>query len=247
MSRALDSGDLDEAAKVLERLKDEDALSVETRGMELDYLLRRGALREARTLADQLVQLFPSSPRIQYLAGQLSYRTKDYRLAAERFRESYRTRPHWRSSLYLAKSLTQLGEFDEAERLFQSLLPEHLECYRDIAWLHERKKDYGRALAAIEAYLQHFPQDEWAAAQRMRLQACTMDPADLVNETQQLFEFGEQLDEAIVPQYLEALFRLGRISEVREFISERRAQFTPQVAVGAGWICYRCQAHDLAF
>jgi tetratricopeptide (TPR) repeat protein len=243
---ALDTGDLQQAALLLERLKQEDPLSVETRGMELDYLLRSRRLPEAKTVADQLVQLYPKSPRIHYLAGQVAYQQKEYQLAAERFRESYHIRDHWRSSLWLAKSLTQLGELDEAASLFESLLPEHAECYRDLAWLYERREQYDRALAAIESYLHDHPENEWAKAQRLRLKARTMDPSVLISETRDLLEFGEEPAESVVPQYLEALFRTGQMAEVRQFIAQRRSAFNPQLATGTGWICYRYQAYDLA-
>lgn len=247
MSAAMGAGDLSQAALILERLKEEDPLSVETRGMELEYLLRTGRLREARVVADQLLQTFPASPRIHYLAGQVAYRLKDYKEAAERFRESNRIRHHWRSSMLLAKSLTQLALFDEAASIYESLLPDHPECYTDLGWLYERREDYGRALAAIETCLKHDPDNQWAQAQRLRLRARVMDPAELVRETDQLLEFGEELAEAIVPQYVEALFRTGRPAELRNFISQRRATLRPQLAAATAWVCYRYQAYDLAF
>lgn len=245
--RALGSGDLTEACVLLERLREEDPLSVETRGMELDYLLRAGRLREATTLAEQLLKHFPGSPRILYLAGQAAYRVKNYRLAAEHFRESHRTYANWRSLLSLAKSLTQLGELDQAAPLFESLVSEHSVCYLDLAWLYERREDYAKALAAVEAYLKDYPNNERAKSQRLRLQARNLEPEELVRETKELLEFGEEIAEALVPQYLEALFRTGQGPQVRAFIGQRGRSLSVPLAASAGWVCYRYQAYDLAF
>lgn len=246
MSSALNRGDMTQAAQLLECLREEDPLSVETRGMELEYLMRNSRLPEAQTLANQLVESFPRSPRIHYLAGQVAYRLKDYKTAVERFRESHRVNPQWRSALFLAKSATQRGELDAAASIFESLLPEHTECYRDLAWLYERREDLGRALTAIETYLLDHPEDEWAKSQRMRLRARVMDPEELISDTHKLLEFGEELPESVLTQYVEALFRTGKAAEVRQFVAERRPNLSPQAATGAGWICYRYQAYDLA-
>jgi tetratricopeptide (TPR) repeat protein len=243
---ALWSGDLEQAALLLRRLQEEDPLSLETRGLELDFLLRSGRLAEAGALANQLLQLFSASPRIHYLAGHAAYRAKDYRAAAQRYRESHRIRPHWRSALALARSLTQLGELDEAAMIYEPLLPEHPECYRDMAWLYERRGEDERALAAIETYLKHHPHNAWAETQRHRLRARTMDPQLLVDETEGLLAFGEELPEAVLPEYLEALFRTGRMGEARRMVFERREVFSVRTAVSAGWVCYRYQAYDLA-
>jgi tetratricopeptide (TPR) repeat protein len=247
LAGALSRGDLRQAKLLLERLQEEDALSVETRGMELEYLIRSRRLQEAQVLGDQLRQWFPASPRIQFLAGQVAYQSRDYRAAAERYRESFRIRPHWRSSLALAKTLTQLGEFDEAARILESLLPDHPECHRDLAWLHERRGDIQRALDAIGAYLNARPDDQWAKTQQVRLRARVMAPEELVSEAREMMEFGEELTESVMPEYMEALFRTGRPDEVRQYIAQHRSSMSPQVVARAGWTCYRYQAYDLAW
>jgi tetratricopeptide (TPR) repeat protein len=246
MLSALKKGDLSEAALLLERLQQEDPLSVSTRGLELEYLLRCERLREASSLAEQLLRLFPSSPRIHYLAGRVAYRRKEYRQATECFRESLRIRPGWQSSWYLAKALTQLAEFDEAALLLEALLPDHPECYQDLAWLCERQEKPEAALAALENYLRAFPQSEWAKAQQVRLRARIMDPQELVNETRSVMEFGEELAESLVPQFLEALFRTGQLAQARQFLAERGRSLSTQGAASSGWTCYRYQAFDLA-
>ncbi len=247
LSQALGKGDSDEAALVLERLKEEDPLSVETRGLELEYLLRSERLQEAVTLADGLVKLFPRSPRIMYLAGRVAYRSKQYAAAEERLRESHCIYPHWRSVWLLGKTLTQQGKLDEAHTILESLLPEHAECYLDMAWLWERKQEYGRALDAVESYLREHPNNAWAQSQRVRLRARALDPQQLVEEADALLGLGEELPESVLPQYCEALFRTGQRAEVQQLIGERRRGLGVRLATSIGWTCYRFQAYDLAF
>ena len=82
IAAALAARDLDRAEEALVRLKEEDPLALETRGLELELLLRRGRLAESTALASQLLQLFPGSARVQLLAGELAGAKKDYAAAA---------------------------------------------------------------------------------------------------------------------------------------------------------------------
>jgi len=115
--KALSRGERDEAAVLLERLREEDPLSVETRGFELKLLLRGDKLQETERLAGQLVEQFPSSPRIPYLAGRFAYRRRDYHRDEERRTESHRLCANTYCRRFLGKTLTQLGRFDEAESI----------------------------------------------------------------------------------------------------------------------------------
>ena len=245
--RVLARGDLQQAALILERLKEEDPLSLETRGLELDYLLRGGRLPEARVLAEQLVRLFPGSPRIQFLAGQVAYRLRQWTEAAECFGESHRLYPSWRTNWWLAKALTQSGVLEQAATMLEALVVEHPYCGRDLAWSYERKEEYQRALAAIETYLEFYPEDELARTQRVRLRARLMDEEELIEETEGMLEFGEDVSDLVVPQYLDALFRTGRRSEVQQFLAQRAAGFETRLATSSAWVCYHNQAYDLAF
>ena len=93
-----------DAGSVLERLKQTDPLSLETRGFELELLLKSGKLTEAEIVATQLTQLFPGSGRTHYLAAQVHYKRKAYAHAERHFRESERIHPHVAVSRYLGKT-----------------------------------------------------------------------------------------------------------------------------------------------
>src|SRR5262245_30780148 len=107
VAQKLASGEVAEAETVLERLEQEDPLGEETRAFRLELLSRTNRIAEALVLARQLVELFPASARIHYLAGRLAYGQRDYTAALRSFRESDRLAPHWRHRLAVGKTLTQ--------------------------------------------------------------------------------------------------------------------------------------------
>src|SRR3990172_950070 len=120
LRQALNLGQFNEAEEILARLKREDPVSRETRGFELEFYLTANRLAEAGDLARQLCNLFPDSGRIFFLAGKVAYRQKQYPEAISRFRESQRNYPHWQTQQWLGKTLTQTGQFEEAESLLLS-------------------------------------------------------------------------------------------------------------------------------
>lgn len=247
LRRTLALGNLEEAEAVLAQLKSEDPLSVETRGAELELLLRSRRLGEAERLARQLVESFPASPRILYLAAEAAYRRRDYAAAERWARESDRLHPHWRARRLLGQTLTQIGHLDEAEAVLTSLLGEHPVCHRDLAWLYERKGEVARALKCVEAYRRDRPEDAALSAQRQRLRARQLDADELLDEIEGLVALGEDVPAALVPEYAEALLRGGRVTEVRRFVGTRSGSIDSTVRTRLAWVCYRHQAHDLAF
>ena len=134
MRRALSGGSLKDAEDILIRLKSEDPLSQETRGLELELLLDSNRLIEASALAGQLSRLFPQSGRIAFLAGKVAYRLRNYKESELHFRESNRIYPHWRNQHWLGKTLTQLGRFDQAEALLLEVCGRTDAALLDLAW-----------------------------------------------------------------------------------------------------------------
>ncbi|MBI4584797.1 MAG: tetratricopeptide repeat protein [Planctomycetes bacterium] len=244
--QALGKRDLDGAKAILERLKTEEPLALETRGLELEYLIRSDSLAEAKGLAGQLLELHPGSARVQYLAGLLAYRQKDYAAAERHLRESHRLFPHSKNYRLLGKTLTQQRKFEEAEGILQSLAPGNPWCQLDLAWLYERKEDWARALSCIEAFLKVEPDDKFAKSQLLRLKARLLEPEELLEEVSSLTGLGEEVPEDLLPQYVEALLKRGESTAVRDFIQKRQAGWSARAARSVGWICYRLQAYDLA-
>ena len=235
-----------EAARILDRLKEEDPLSLETRGLELELLVFSGRHDEAGPLAGQLLELFPGSARLHYLAGQLAYRGRDYATADRHFRESLHLHPHWRTRHLLGRTLTQAGRLDEAESVLLDLVAQHEECLRDLAWLYERKGNDTRALQTLEAYLDKRPRDAAALGQRLRLRARLMEPRELLEDVDTLLELGEEVPAEVLPVWFDALLRVGEGRRARQFVRRRKGDLDARVATGIGWICYRLQAYDLA-
>jgi tetratricopeptide (TPR) repeat protein len=246
MRRALSEGRLQDAEEILLRLKQEDPLSQETRGFELELCLNANRLAEARVLAPQLCRLFPESARISLLAGKVAYRLKDYREAESCFRESYRLYPHWRTHWWLGKTLTQSGDFEEAESLLVSVKDRNDAVLLDLAWLFERRGDLDAALKTYEEFLSIRPDHSYASQQRLRIRAGIAEPESLIEEIGALEELGEDIPPALYPAYVQKLFETGNTNEARSRVMARMGELDAKTGSKVGWVCYRARAYDLA-
>jgi tetratricopeptide (TPR) repeat protein len=238
--------ELEEAERLLTALKEEDPLSVETRGLELEYLIGCKRFDEAVRLADQLVRLFPSSARIHYLIGRLAYAQKRYANAETAFRESDRIFPQWFTQLFLGKTLTQKGDFEEAESILRRIVSHNVSVRRDLSWLYERQGDVRRALQEMEAVLIERPNDEFAKAQCRRLRTMCLDPNAIVTELDGWQDLGEPVGEDLLPQYVDSLLRTGRGDQARQIVQQQVLGASTHIVTRTAWICYRLQAYDLA-
>ena len=246
MRRALGDGRLPEAEDILARLKQEDPLSPETRGFELEISLNSGRLAEANTLARQLSRLFPQSGRIVFLAGKVAYRLKDYREAESHFRESYGIYPHWRTRYWLGKTLTQSGRLDEAESLLLEARERMPNALLDLAWLYERRNDLDAALKAYDDFLAGHPDHAFALEQRLRIKARMLHPESLIEEVGALEELGEEVPQSLFPEYVQQLFDTGKTVAARERVLEKAPTLNAKTGSPVAWICYRAKAYDLA-
>ena len=235
-----------EAEEILSRLKKEDPLSVETRGAELELYVEIGKSAEAAELAEQLCRTFPGSARILFLAGKLAYRQKRYNAAEPLFRESLRIHPSSQTQYWLGKTLTQSGQFSEAESLLMEVRKENPWSLLALAWLHERRNDLESALRFYDEFLALHPEDTAASERRLRLKARTLDPEALIEEVKTLSDFGEPVPRALFPELIQSLFETGRTPQAREEISARASSLESGDAVQIAWICYRNHAYDLA-
>ncbi len=246
LRRALRERRIEEYEDILTRLREEDPLSVETRGLELECLVSARSQEAAAKLADQLVTLFPDSARIQYLAGRAAYLAKQYPLAATRFTESQGLHPSWLTRQWLGKTHTQSGAFDKAEALLLPLLEDHPWVARDLAWLYERMDRPQEALRYLDQFLKAYPDDELARTQQLRLSSRVLSPAELVDEVETL----EALDETVPPQvfatYIERLLETGQGGQARQIVEQRLANLDIPTTRQLAWNCYRRQAFDLA-
>lgn len=245
-TQALYEGRLDAAEDLVQRLEDEDPLSVSTRGLRLELLLRAGRVDEAEPLARQLLELFPGSARVHWLAARLASERRDWAAAERHARESDALHPHWRSRHLLGRALVSLGRFEEGEAVLRSLLPERVVVHRDLAWLFERRGQHAQAVSELERLLAAYPDDESARAQKLRLEARLVAPAELVDEVEELMELGEDVAPELVPEYVRTLLETGAGARARAFVGEHAAEWSPLVAAKCAWNAYRLQAWDLA-
>ena len=246
MRAALSGGRLSEASDILALLKREDPLGRETRGFELEYLLAADRLADAESLAPQLCQLFPDSGRIWLLAGRLAYRQKRYEDAENCFRESNRVYASDHAQHWLGKTLTQTGDWDQAESLLNSVRHRYDSALMDLAWLHERKGDIDAAIAAYDAYLAMHPEHAFASEQRVRLKARGLEPGTLIEEVERLSEFGEEIPDSLYAEYIEKLLETGQGQRVREEVRARLGSVNAKLGSKIAWSCYRAQLFDLA-
>jgi tetratricopeptide (TPR) repeat protein len=246
LRQALNQNHADEAAEILDRLKKEDPLSLETRGFELEFYLKSNRLSEAESLARQLCHLFPQSARIFLLAGKVAYRQKRYLEAEARFRESHRIFPHWRTAHWLGKTLTQSGKLEEAEPLLLGVVEHSGNARLDLAWLYERRNDFDGALKQYDAFLEHNPAHTFAIEQQKRLKAKILDPEALIEEVDALAEWGEQIPDALFSELVEKLFQTGDSLRARAEITARLGKFDTRLGVRVAWVCHKYQAYDLA-
>lgn len=243
---ALAENDLESAEALLTQLEEEDPVSVDSRGLRLEYLQQAGRLDEAGVLADQLRTLFPGSARIHFLAGRTAYRRRQYVDAVRSFREAGELRPRWAASRWLGKALSQLGHLDEAEAILLGLLPAHPVVHGDLAWVYERRGDNERALEAVEAHLRHFPDDEFHAAQRLKLKGVALSAEELDAEVDDLEDLGEEVPPEIVPTYVRRLLETGRGADARRFVEARRDELPPATLLSVAWAAHKLSAFDLA-
>jgi tetratricopeptide (TPR) repeat protein len=246
MWRALAEGRLQDAEDILSRLKQEDPLSQETRGFELELCLNSNRLMEAGVLARQLCRLFPESARIVFLAGKVAYRLKDYKEAEVCFRESCRLFPSWRTQWWLGKTLTQSGIFEEAESLLLSVRERNDKVLLDLAWLYERRNDLPAALKSYEDFLAIHPGNSFATEQLTRVKANIVEPDSLIEELGTLSELGEAIPLTLFPAYIQRLFETGNTIEAREKVIAKVGEFDAKTGSQVAWVCYRAQAYDLA-
>ncbi len=247
LATALRHGRWDEAETILARLDQDDPLAVETRGGHLELLLKTRRLEEAEALAERLIAEHPRSPRILYLAGRVAYAQRAYELAAERLRESLRAGDHWSVRRWLGKTLTQLGELDEAETYLAPLVDEHPAVGRDLAWLCERRGDLERALVALDQLLRRLPDDELAAVQRERLIARQLPAEKLANEVETLAELGEEVSGQLLAEHLERLAGQGQLRRLREQLRQHLASMSDIDVRRVAWACHHAKIPDLAF
>ncbi len=246
LRKALRHGNLGDAEQILARLKKEDPLSLETRGLELEFYLNANRLQEASILAKQLCHLFPDSGRLLFLAGKVGYRLKQYSEAESCFRESQRVFPHWQTLHWLGKTLTQTGEYDEAEALLLRAQEHTSFALLDLAWLYERKNDLEAALRKCEAFLVDHLNHAYATEQRMRIRAKMLEPDALIEEVDTLKELGEKVSDALFPEYVGRLFATGQSPRARDEVLRRMESLGTNPGVQLAWICYRAMAYDLA-
>ncbi len=240
-------GDWSAAEEGITELKKSDPLSLDTRGLELDYLIAVDRHEDAESLARQLINLFPASSRIHLLAGKLAYKQKNYVSALPFFEESYRLYPNRYTERYIGKTLTQAGDFSRAEPILVRLASSQAIVLKDLAWLYERKNQFSKAQEAIRRYLKYNPRDEYAKSKLQQLQAHALPADQVIDEVQTLTDFDEEIPVGLLTEYTKVMLEKGRGGELRSWMQPQIPDMKNKDALQAGWVCHKLKAYDLAF
>lgn len=246
LARALRERRTQDAHHLLDQLRNQDPLAIETRGSELELSLLEGRLDEADKLARQLLEQFPASARVHLLAGQLAYRRRAYTLAAELFTESDRLSPHLATRHWLGKALTQAGKLNEAEAILVPLAEEYLSARTDLAWLYERMERLDSAIEILQDVLRDNPANVWVEEQIQRLRARTLPPDRVQEELESLIEHGERVPQALLPEYLDSLLAQAQVDRARALVAESESTLPTRTLTRMAWVCHRRLAPELA-
>ncbi len=245
LKSALGQRDWPLAQSALLQLQQVEPLSIQTRGFELELLIKQKHWQQARPLLEQLLVLFPQSPRIHFLAGHFHYHLQNYAKAIIEFRESHQYHPHWKTQRWIGKSLTQIGELDEAESVLLSVKNYSVLVLLDLAWLHERRQKPKIAMPFVADYLRIYPDDSYAQAQHLRLSSHVAEPQILIDDVEALLALDEAVPDEVLPQYIAGLLEGGKSGKVRQFIQQHQSKFSQSLRTELGWICHKNQAYDL--
>jgi len=235
---------LDQAEEIIHAIQKHDPLSAQTKGMELELLVKAERWAEASRLCEQLMKLYPDSSRIMFLAGKLAYRLKDYPTSAEHFRESHRLYAHWRSQYWLGKALTQKGDFEEALLMLEAVKDRAAYVLPDLAWLFERMGEIQQAVSVLEQYLSDH-EDSRAQTQLTRLRAKQMSPDQLGEEFATMMEFEDAVPDTLVTEFLANLLKTGQVVEARRYLDQHPTH-PPNISMQIAWQCYHYQQYDVA-
>ncbi|MGH8476932.1 MAG: tetratricopeptide repeat protein [Methylococcales bacterium] len=246
LKQSLRNRQLYESENLINQLKIEDPVSLETRGLDLEFLIAKEDWPEARKLAQQLQRLYPESARIHFLSGRLHYRHKQYDRAFYFFEESNRLHPHWITQRWIGKTCTQQGKFEHAESWLLAVSDGHSGVNLDLAWLYERSGQPFRALFHVQSYLEKHPHEAFAQQQEIRLKAQTVQPETLSDDIDVLLELDEDPPLAMLPVYLNHLLESGKTQSARDFLKKFRVRLDCNTTASLAWVCYKLKAYDLA-
>jgi tetratricopeptide (TPR) repeat protein len=243
--QALRNGQLNDAECLLAKLREGEPFSVATRGFELELLIKTRKLGDALRLSEECQRLFPQSSRILLLCGQVYFYRKNYARAITCFRESFALSSKPVIQLWLGRAFLNSGRLAEAEPILNSMLERHPWVHRELAWLHEREKDYASAIRSYEEFLKHYPGDTKGKESLIRLKAMDLPPAHLLEEIELQLAMGTKPPVQLFPIYVERLLELGEGKKARAFLSQ--VELPASQVTGLAWACHRKQAHDLTF
>lgn len=235
-----------EAEAILERAQLEQACSPETRILELELLLARGALEQAEAKAQVCLTLSPDCPQSWFLAGKVAYRQRHYAQAREAFEESLRLKDSDHTALWLGKTLTQTRDFVQARAWLQRAIRTQTYAFQDLAWLHLVEERFEEALKTYEQALKFQPDSDFIRQKIVQIKARLQSPQDFLEEAQGSEEVGEKVPEHLLKRYLESLIVTGDLDQVRRILKERVDTLQNATRKELAWLFWNHKLPDMA-
>jgi len=123
-------------------------------------LVEDGRVAEAITIYRRLANQTGGEPEVLNALGLLYYQHKDYKQAADAFRQSYEKRPTDQSRFYLATSLEALEKESEAAGLYRQIKPDrpfYVDAQLRLAGLEYRHENYTAAATRVKKIIAKRP------------------------------------------------------------------------------------------
>ncbi len=152
-------------------------------------------LDEARSLLDRAAGLDPFHPTVLSEAADLAFEARDFKLAAERYRELVDRRPNRYHYSRLVMARSKLGASSDAAAIARAALeifPDDPWLLRGLAAAEAKEGRIAEAVTAYEKLLSLEPNDRFAYKELMRLKTQDDSPEDAAAALKGLMRTGRR-------------------------------------------------------
>ena len=178
-------GEYQEAEKVLKEALDEEPEHLLLRSSLAELYLRQGRLVEAKVLAEAILSLDPYYPQALYVLGEILSREKNFDEALQCFRQASKKDARRYLILCIARTLRQMGRYQESLEVLDSVLVkerENLRFLKEKALVFNRMSEWENALKIYEKLQQLDPKDAFVRKEVYRLRGLRRKDAYVISE-----------------------------------------------------------------
>jgi tetratricopeptide (TPR) repeat protein len=178
-------GDYQAAERELKEALDEEPDQPLLRSSLAHTYLRQGRLVEARVLAEGILAQDPNQSQAMYVLGEISLRENELDEALEYFRQASKRDPGTYLTLVVAKTLRELGRYQEALETLDSVLigdQKNIRFLKEKALILNRTKQCQQALSTYEQLLELDPKDRFVRKEVYRLRGQGRQDRQMIGE-----------------------------------------------------------------